>query len=78
MTDTEVLELCPPHNFRAGWATNDSGRIYCSLCGEVRLLEPALTEAPSTEVIHARKEDTRPNEGGGSGPRSGDGSPGRK
>jgi hypothetical protein len=66
MTDTEVLELCPPHNFRAGWATNDSGRIYCSLCGEVRLLEPALTEAPDDErtapTLHPRTE-------GGSGSR---------
>ena len=65
----EIVELCPPHNFRAAWATESIGRIFCTLCGDVRLMEPVLPGVTTKEVIHARKEapDNRTDEGGQSG-----------
>jgi Fe2+ or Zn2+ uptake regulation protein len=46
-----MLDLCPPHDFRAGWQTDEHGVIYCRLCGEVRELEAQRIGAPAEEVI---------------------------
>ena len=54
MTDkplTDLETICPPHDFRAGWRTDENGVIYCRLCGEVRELEAQRVEASETEKI---------------------------
>ena len=41
--------LCPPHDFRAAWASNEIGRLFCRICGDVRALEPPQTEPAAIE-----------------------------
>ena len=57
MAEDIILDLCPPHDFRAGWSSNEVGRIYCRMCGDVRPLDPPTIGPPNAEQpAHTRTE----------------------
>ena len=53
-----MTDRCPPHNFKAAWASEDRGVLFCSLCGDIRELDTPAVEAPTIESSPiATKED---------------------
>lgn len=48
-------DLCPPHDFKAAWQSENEGAIYCRLCGEIRKLAAPAIEAPAEERIAVEK-----------------------
>lgn len=46
-----MSDRCPPHNFKAAWASEDVGVLYCSMCGDIRQLSAQTVEAPAEEIF---------------------------
>ena len=60
------MDLCPPHDFEAGWQTSDDsgdpmgGVIYCKACGDVRSLTPPTIGPSHVETaVYQAGEDRR-------------------
>lgn len=59
----ESVDICPPHDFVAGWSKDRDGDgdpmqgvIFCTACGDVRLLLPPSLTAPLEEHVTADME----------------------
>jgi hypothetical protein len=51
----DLDDICPPHAFKAAWSTEQTGVMFCQLCGDVRPLNPPTIAAPIEEQV-ATKE----------------------